>query len=113
MKTILLKSWRTATAFIFILTLNSSFISGSTIKKEAYIKIYTDPTTNGTLCVSLLNEKNQGLQFYMFDLEGKLIDNFYLKTKTVKKIDQLRKGIYMYDVFKNDESIERGSVKIK
>lgn len=113
MKKILYNSLKTTATFIFILAINSSFISGSFIKKEAFIKIYTDPTTNGTLCVSLLNEKNQDLQFYMFDLEGKLIDNFFLKTKTIKKIDQLRKGIYMYDVFKNDESIERGSVELK
>ncbi len=113
MNTIINKSLKATAALVFIFLMNSSFILDSPIKKEAIIKIYTDPTTKGTLLVSLLHEKNQDLQFYIFDLEGKMIDNFLLKTKTINKIGQLRKGIYMYDVFKNDESIERGSVELK
>jgi hypothetical protein len=107
---------RTATALAFVLFICCSFNTTglkNDFSKEGIIKIFPDPKDNGTVYVSLLNEKNQDLQFYMFDLDGKLIDNFHLKTKTINKIDRLHKGIYMYDVFKNDESIERGSVEIK
>lgn len=98
---------------IFIINSSFSYFKNYDYGKNVFVKIVTDPSINGTLYVSLVNEKNQDLQFYMFDLEGQLIDNFVLKNTKAKRIDKLHKGIYMYDVFKQDESIERGSIEIK
>ena len=39
--------------------------------------------------------------------------NIKLNAKTKKTITGLQKGVYMYDVFSDDESIERGKIIVK
>ena len=50
------------------------------------------------------------VHFYVFDLDGVMIENIRLRTCEVKKITGLSKGVYLYDVFEKDESIERGKI---
>jgi hypothetical protein len=56
---------------------------------------------------------NHPLEFYVFDLEGTLIHQTVLNPKDKKNITALNKGIYLYDLFFKDESIERGKIIIK
>jgi hypothetical protein len=53
------------------------------------------------------------LHFYVFDVSGTLMHQITLKWKNKYKIANLEKGIYMYDVFSNDESIEHGKIIVK
>jgi hypothetical protein len=41
------------------------------------------------------------------------LHRIFLKGKEQRKITDLKKGTYMYDVFKKDESIEQGKIIIK
>ena len=80
-------------------------------KKKSTIKLYPNPTPNGVITVN--STINEPLHFYVFDLEGTLLHRIILRGKEQKTITNLKKGTYMYDVFKNDESIEQGKIIVK
>jgi hypothetical protein len=85
--------------------------NGKKAKKKSAIKLYPNPSSNGVITVS--SSINEPLHFYVFDLEGTLLHRIALKGKEQKTITNLKKGTYMYDVFKNDESIEQGKIIVK
>lgn len=76
------------------------------------IRISPNPS-NGIMHVNSINDDLNEIQFYVFDLEGTMIENIRLVGKERIKISGLKKGIYLYDVFNNDESIERGKIVVK
>ena len=80
-------------------------------RKKAAIRIYPNPTRNGSITVSSVSSGR--LYFYIFDLEGVLVSRLILKAKEKKTIQDLKKGIYLYDVFREDESIEQGKIIVR
>ena len=89
----------------------NSFSSNDRFIKKNNIRLFPNPSTDGTVTVhSIINEP---LNFYVFDVEGTLLHRIFLKGKEHRKITGLKKGTYMYDVFKKDESIEQGKITIK
>ncbi len=97
---------------------SNAAISPSPVLKPAFInskrnavKLYPNPTSNGMIKVSALEEEE--LHFYIFDLEGVLIAQKILNDKKLHTINNLKKGVYLYDVFKKDISIEQGSIVVK
>jgi hypothetical protein len=84
---------------------------GKGVKKKSTIKLYPNPSPNGVITVN--STISEPLHFYVFDLEGTLLHRIILKGKEQKTITNLKKGTYMYDVFKNDESIEQGKIIVK
>ena len=85
----------------------------ATHHKRDIIKIYPNPSSNGTIHIASNQTDDKQLQFYVFDIEGTLMHNIKLNAKTRKTITGLQKGVYMYDVFSDDESIERGKIIVK
>jgi hypothetical protein len=80
------------------------------IKKDA-VKLYPNPTSNGMITIS--SDTTATLHFYVFDVEGTLLHQVVLKDKQKHTIHQLKKGMYVYDAFLNDESIEHGKIIVK
>ena len=85
----------------------------ATYHKRDIIKIYPNPSSNGTIHIVSNQTDDKQLQFYVFDIEGTLMHNIKLYAKSRKTITGLQKGVYMYDVFSDDESIERGKILVK
>ena len=79
--------------------------------KKSVIKLYPNPSWNGTITVS--SSTSEKLHFYIFDLDGTLIHQAVLKEKQKITVNDLKKGVYMYDAFLNDESIEYGKITVK
>ena len=79
--------------------------------KKSVIKLYPNPSWNGTITVS--SHTTEKLHFYIFDLDGTLIHQAVLKDKQKITVNDLKKGVYMYDTFLNDESIEYGKITVK
>jgi hypothetical protein len=79
--------------------------------KRNIIKLYPNPTYDGTIKIS--TSLSDTLHFYIFDLEGTLINQTVLSNKEKKTIKDLKKGTYMYDVFVKDESVEEGKIIVK
>jgi hypothetical protein len=53
------------------------------------------------------------LHFYVFDAEGTLLHQAVIRGKEKHTIKNLKKGIYLYDAFYNDEGIEHGKLIVK
>lgn len=91
----------------------SSSSSSAVQDKKINVRIYPNPSPNGTVYISSNHNSDKELQFYVFDLEGTMMHNIKLNAKGKKTITGLKKGVYMYDVFSDDESIERGKIIVK
>ncbi len=80
-------------------------------EKREVIRLYPNPSFDGKISVSTL--VSDTLHFYIFDLEGTMINQSILSNKEKKTITDLKKGSYIYDVFENDESVEEGKIIVK
>jgi len=79
-------------------------------KKEREVKIYPD------LLKKVLHVKNvetEKVDFFVFDAEGTIMVHYKMNEKEHKKINNLERGIYTYQVFKNDEMTESGKIVVK
>ena len=90
---------------------NFSLADKDPVAKKNTIRLYPNPSPNGIITVN--STISDPLHFYVFDLEGTLLHRIALKGKAQQTITNLKKGTYMYDVFKNDESIEQGKITVK
>jgi hypothetical protein len=90
--------------------IKKSAVTRHAVRKET-IKLYPNPSYDGTITIS--TTLTDTLHFYIFDLEGTLINQTILTSKEKKTVTNLNKGTYMYDVFQKDESIEEGKLIVK
>jgi hypothetical protein len=86
----------------------SDSLNGDKVIVEYKVRLRPNPSPTGTIVIN--STSNVPLHFYVFDLEGTLLHRLILKPKEQRTITDLEKGIYTYDVFKNDESIEQGKI---
>ena len=96
--------------FIVLSALQASAQEDTGSKKNA-LKIFPNPSQNGSF--ELRSSEDQPLYFYVFDLSGTLVYQTVVREKGKHTIASLNKGIYVYDVFKNDEGIKHGRLVVK
>lgn len=75
------------------------------------VKVYATPDNEGSITISSSNQAT--LDFYLFDLEGKLIYQTTLKKNSRQTVEGLTKGTYLYNAFQDDESIKGGKISLK
>jgi hypothetical protein len=75
------------------------------------VRIYPNPSYDGSINVS--SNTTDRIHFYIFDLEGTMVHQIILKNRQKHTVTNLKKGVYMYDVFKDDKGIEQGKIIIK
>ena len=78
---------------------------------KRYIRVFPNPSIDGK--VHVISMEPGVLHFYVFDTSGTLTNQVLLNQKTKQTITGLDKGEYLYDVFKDDESIEQGRIVVK
>lgn len=78
---------------------------------QRIVRLIPNPGTSGSL--TALSSSGQPVNLYLFDLEGTLMQSLVLHSREKKTISELKKGIYLYDVFMNDESIVQGKITVK
>ncbi len=79
-------------------------------RKEREVKIYPDVLKK---VMHVKNVLNTEVDFFVFDTQGTIMVHYKMNEKDHKKIDGLERGIYTYQVFKNDEMSESGKIVIK
>lgn len=79
--------------------------------KRKAIKLYPNPTYNGSITISSISQ--DVLVFYMFDLDGKMLHKTILNNNERQTINGLKKGSYLYTVLNNDENIDGGKIIVK
>ena len=68
---------------------------------------------NNSVKVSVRAERLSLSQFYMFNIDGKLIKRFDINGAKKFVIDQLEAGIYMYEFFNKDQRLKSGKIELK
>ncbi len=60
-------------------------------------------------------KENEGAEvdFYVFDLQGTLIQHYKMQPKSHYKLSGLKKGQYVYSVFQGDEETVSGKFEIR
>ena len=81
-----------------------------TSRKEREVRIYPDMLKRAMHVKSVQSAK---VDFFVFDSQGTLLVHYKMNEKDHKKINGLERGTYTYQVFKNDEMSESGSIIIK
>jgi len=85
--------------------------NSSTSRNNSAIKIYPDILKRSMHVVAKDEEKQ--MDFFVFDLNGTIIQQFKLKEKDHIRINGLARGKYIYRVFAGDEEAANGNFEIR
>ena len=101
----------------FILFICIFIISGFLIKPENKFShktmILKVEQESNDIAVSVKADINNKIQFYMFNVEGKMIKEITINGSKKINISHLEKGTYTYDFFSNDERLKNGKIELK
>ncbi|HQV60411.1 MAG TPA: T9SS type A sorting domain-containing protein [Chitinophagaceae bacterium] len=81
-------------------------------RNNSSVKIYPDIIKREMHVVAKENE-GKNVDFFVFDLQGTLMQNYKLKAKDHFRITGLTKGTYVYRVFCGDEETASGKFEIR
>jgi hypothetical protein len=76
------------------------------------VKIYPDALKR-EMHVVAKNNDGKMIDFFVFDLEGTLVQNYKMNAKDHYRISGLARGIYVYRVFSGDEETATGKFEIR
>ena len=94
-----------------LLILSSFFEPETTSKAEVNVKV---AQLQDNIMVSVSSIKNDShTQFYMFNIDGKLIKNYDISGSKKIIIEKLQKGIYLYEFFCKDARLKNGQIELK
>ncbi len=83
-----------------------------TFHKTSSVRVYMDYGKHHIHVIAGKNEEKD-IDFFVFTLDGTLVQNYKIKSKEHKKIVGLPKGTYVYRVFCGDEEEVSGNLVIK
>ncbi len=84
----------------------------ATSRNNNVIKIYPDIFRRSMHVVAKDNDGQQ-IDFFVFDMEGTLVQNFKMKEKDRQQLSGMAKGRYQYRVFTGDEETANGQFEIR
>lgn len=76
------------------------------------VKIYPDALKRNMHVVAKNND-GKVIDFFVFDLQGVLVQNYKMKARDHNIITGLARGIYVYRVFNGDEETAAGKFEIR
>lgn len=77
--------------------------------KKHKVKLFPN-AKHEALFFNAAGEEGRVYQFYLFNVEGKLVKQANIKNNQTTIVRDLEKGSYLFEVFSNDERIENGQV---
>ena len=80
--------------------------------KKHKIKLYPN-ASHQVLFFSANGEQGRVYQFYLFDMEGKLVKQANIRNNQTTVLNKIEKGNYLFEVFSDDERIENGLVMVR
>jgi hypothetical protein len=91
----------------------STIVVGKFSENKKYkIRIFPDAYKQ-VLLISADSRQKKDYRFFMFDMDGKLINEADIHDRETTVFDNLEKGNYLFEIFSNDERIENGTLSIK
>lgn len=82
------------------------------VSKKYKIRIYPGASQEA-IFFNATGEDGKVYQFFLFDLEGKLVKQTQIRNRQTTMITNFNKGSYTFEVFSDDEHIETGTLTIK
>jgi hypothetical protein len=76
------------------------------------VKLYPDIIKREMHVVAKKNDGKE-VEFFVFDIQGTLVQNYKMKHKDHYRIAGLKKGVYIYRVFCGDEEKATGKFEIR
>jgi hypothetical protein len=95
---------------VFILT---SFITTSKTNIYTNTVVVRVVQESNDIAVSVKTSADNKIEFFMFNVEGKLISKLSINGTKKINITQLEKGFYTYDFFSKDEKLKTGKIELK
>ena len=68
---------------------------------------------DNNLLVTIKVAGNTGVQLYMFTVDGRLLKEYDINGSKKFVIQNLQKGIYLYEFFNNDQHLKTGKIELK
>ncbi|HLG38106.1 MAG TPA: T9SS type A sorting domain-containing protein [Chitinophagaceae bacterium] len=80
-------------------------------RNNSSVRIYPDILKRVMHVVARDNEET--VDFFVFDLEGTLIQHYKMKPGEHQKLADLKRGMYVFSVFSGDEETATGNIEIR
>lgn len=98
---------------LFTLQYKDSIVVEKNVTSKKY-KIRLYPNANQqVLFFSASGKEGKIYQLYLFDISGQLVKQANIRNKQTTVININDKGVYVFEVFIEDERIENGKVTVK
>jgi hypothetical protein len=94
------------------ITRDSIYIHKAYSSSKYRVKLYPD-ADHQVLFFSASGREGKAYQLFVFDLNGKLIKNVNTRNKETTMLENIDKGVYVFEVFSNDERIGNGQLFIR
>jgi hypothetical protein len=85
----------------------------SASRNNSSVKIYPDILKRVMHVVAKDDNDGAGIDFFVFDLEGTLMNHYKMKSGEHQKITGLERGKYVFRVFSGDEETASGNFDIR
>lgn len=93
--------------------MNDSILVQKKITSKVHkVSLYPDALQK-VLFFSVKGEDGKVYQIYLFDLDGNLVTQREIRNKQTTYISNFISGIYLFDVFCDDQKIGRGQIDVR
>ena len=91
---------------------DSIFVEKQFSTKKYKVKLYPNANQQ-VLFFSASGQNGKVYQLFLFDMDGTLAKQANIRNKQTTVINNLEKGVYLFEVFSDDERIETGKVTVR
>lgn len=93
-------------------TIHSIQVSKALSCKKHKIRLYPDARQQ-VLFFSANGEDGKVYQLYLFDMDGRLVNQAHIRNKETTVLTTISEGNYLFEVFTDDERIENGQLTVR
>ena len=91
---------------------DSIFVEKQFTTKKYKIRLYPNANQQ-VLFFSASGEGGRVYQLFLFDMDGTLVKQANIRNRQTTVINNLENGVYLFEVFSDDERIETGTVTVR
>ena len=93
-------------------TIHSIQVSKAQSSRKHKIRLYPDARQQ-VLFFSATGEAGKVYQLYLFDMDGRLVNQAHIRNKETTVLTTISEGNYLFEVFTDDERIENGQLTVR
>ena len=93
-------------------TIHSIQVSKSQSSKKNKVRLYPD-VRQQVLFFSAGGEDRKVYQLYLFDMDGRLVNQASIRARETTVLTNISEGNYLFEVFTDDERIENGHLAVR